>query len=330
MTAENPGTTGSPENPGNTEYDGMDALMAAILDEPLPAAARRDPAFTTAHDEAAADVALLREQLALIGDTLADSSGEATTAAEAGAPPGRDWAAPAGNRPEPGTGPALGAAAGPRRGADPGGPAPTPAVTPLERPGPGSSAGAGNPAAASSAVTPLERPVAGRSRTRRPLKVALGALAAAAAASVVVGMGWLVAQQPMGSSDDAGSKAAADSSAGEQDGGGVLFGSPRYLACARTVAEGTVSAVKPTPSGEVERVTLTVTRSYTSQDKKTELSFPIKTADQPRLHPGDLVLVGIPLRQQFPDTVLVGEENIAPERSRLTGSLPESRTLTCE
>ncbi|MEU3148744.1 hypothetical protein ABZ676_32405, partial [Streptomyces sp. NPDC006999] len=45
--------------------------MAAILDEPLPAAARRDPAFTAARDAAAADVAVLRKHLGLIGETLA-------------------------------------------------------------------------------------------------------------------------------------------------------------------------------------------------------------------------------------------------------------------
>lgn len=50
-----------------TEYDGVDALMAAILDEPLPAAARQDPAFTAARDAAAADVAVLREQLGSSG-----------------------------------------------------------------------------------------------------------------------------------------------------------------------------------------------------------------------------------------------------------------------
>ncbi|MFI9819088.1 hypothetical protein ACIHFC_01220 [Streptomyces sp. NPDC052013] len=298
MTAENT------ENPENPEHDGMDVLMAAILDEPLPAQALRDPGIMSAHGAAVADVVLLREQLALIGDALAGpapqteagaatAGGEAATAAEAGAPAGRREAAPAGNRPGSGAGPAPGTAATPP------------------------------------AVTPPARPRAGR-RTRRPLKVALGALAAAAAATVVVGTGWLVAQQPGGSSDDAGSKAAADSAAGEQDGGGVLFGSPRYLACARTVVEGTVSAVEPTPSGESERITLTVTRSYKTDDKKTELTFPIMTVGRPRLRAGDLVLVGIPLRDPFPDQVIVGEEGIAPERARIIASLPESRTLTCE
>ncbi|MGJ3559537.1 hypothetical protein ACR6C2_16035 [Streptomyces sp. INA 01156] len=47
--------------------------MAALLDEPLPARARQDPEFTAARDAAAADIAVLREQLGLIGDALADA-----------------------------------------------------------------------------------------------------------------------------------------------------------------------------------------------------------------------------------------------------------------
>ncbi|MCT7355845.1 hypothetical protein N4P33_27375, partial [Streptomyces sp. 15-116A] len=239
-------------------------------------------------------------------------------------------------------GPGFGAATGSPGGTGAGGLEAAPApVTSLGHPGPGrhaegefrggasdSTEDAGAAAATPSGVTPLAHPAA-RRRTRRPLKVAFGALVAAAAASVVVGMGWLVTQTGT-SSDDAGSKAAADSAAGEQ-GGGVAFGSPRYLACARTVVEGTVSAVKPTPSGEFERVTLTVTRPYKAEEGRTEeLTFPIATVGRPRLHVGALVLVGIPLGDQFPDMVIVGEKNIAPERARITASLPESRTLTCE
>jgi len=53
------------------EYDGVDALMAAITGEPLPEGAYADAAFLAEHRAARADVALLREQLAIIGDTLA-------------------------------------------------------------------------------------------------------------------------------------------------------------------------------------------------------------------------------------------------------------------
>ncbi|GGZ18164.1 hypothetical protein [Streptomyces poonensis] len=54
-------------------YEGVDALMAAITDEPLPEGALDDPYVAAEHRAALADVALLREQLRLIGGTLADA-----------------------------------------------------------------------------------------------------------------------------------------------------------------------------------------------------------------------------------------------------------------
>ncbi|WP_432191121.1 hypothetical protein [Streptomyces sp. bgisy027] len=59
MTAENQGR-------------GADALMAAITGEPLSDEARADAAFMAEHDAAAADLALLREQLGIIGHALAE------------------------------------------------------------------------------------------------------------------------------------------------------------------------------------------------------------------------------------------------------------------
>ncbi|MFE5815589.1 hypothetical protein ACFQ6S_19560 [Streptomyces sp. NPDC056479] len=59
MTAENQGR-------------GADALMAAITGEPLSGEARADAAFMAEHDSAAADLALLREQLGIIGHALAE------------------------------------------------------------------------------------------------------------------------------------------------------------------------------------------------------------------------------------------------------------------
>ena len=72
----------------DAEYDGMDALMAAILDEPLPAGAAQDPALAAAHRAAVADIGVLRERLALIGDALAGPAPASGTpdAATAGLP----------------------------------------------------------------------------------------------------------------------------------------------------------------------------------------------------------------------------------------------------
>ncbi|MFF4588587.1 hypothetical protein [Streptomyces sp. NPDC001388] len=51
-------------------YDGTDPLMAAITGDPLPEEMRADPALLAAHRSAAADVALLREQLGLVAEAL--------------------------------------------------------------------------------------------------------------------------------------------------------------------------------------------------------------------------------------------------------------------
>ncbi|MFC9845190.1 hypothetical protein ACFWFF_19985 [Streptomyces sp. NPDC060223] len=56
------------------EYEGVDALLAAITDEPLPEGAENDAEFMAEHGQALADVALLREQLTLIGEALADGA----------------------------------------------------------------------------------------------------------------------------------------------------------------------------------------------------------------------------------------------------------------
>ncbi|MER6672946.1 hypothetical protein [Streptomyces sp. NPDC000983] len=52
------------------ENSGIDALMAAITDEPLPEGA--DDAFLAEHRSAAADIAVLREQLGIIGRALGE------------------------------------------------------------------------------------------------------------------------------------------------------------------------------------------------------------------------------------------------------------------
>ena len=230
----------------------------------------------------------------MIGDALAG----AEAGAEEGAPAGRDEAARPGKRPEPDAGPG---GRGPGTYA-PGGTAPDHAET-----GP----------------APLRGPSSRRRFRHRPVKAALGGLVAAAAAGLVLGMGWLVAQGG-GATDSAGDSAAAQSDAKEE--GGAAFGSPRYLACARLVAEGTVLAVDPVPGAGAERVTLRASRYYKGEG---EVAFLRNLAGASPLHEGDRVLVGMPPDGVHPDMVVVGEADIAPERARITASLPESRTLTC-
>ncbi|MEU5598276.1 hypothetical protein [Streptomyces sp. NPDC020298] len=75
---------------GSGGGDELDALLAVLADEPLPDEARADAAFMAEHRAAAADVALLREQLGIIGDTLAGPA-PSPRPAPAPAPPKERW-----------------------------------------------------------------------------------------------------------------------------------------------------------------------------------------------------------------------------------------------
>ncbi|PPS85481.1 hypothetical protein [Streptomyces sp. MH60] len=244
------------EHPG-----GYDALTAAITGEPLPPDAGADA--HGAYRSATADVALLREQLHLLGDALGD-------------------AVPAGR----------------------------PAAAPVQVPAP---------------------------RRRRPFRLALGVLAAACAGVVVTGLGWLAVQSGSGASEDAASGSAADKSAARPDRpsagqeAAAVFGTPRYLACARLVAEGTVTGVEPVPGTAQHRITLRVTHAYAPPEGDTGPTTTFVLDDGlARLAPGDRALIGLLRDRPTPDTVITGDRNIATARSRVTASLPESRTLTCD
>ncbi|CAM5675207.1 hypothetical protein SVIOM342S_07166 [Streptomyces violaceorubidus] len=108
----------------------------------------------------------------------------------------------------------------------------------------------------------------------------------------------------------------------------AVFGTPRYLACARLVAEGTVTAAEPVPGAARHRITLRVTHAYAPAGSAPTTTF-VLDDHLARLGPGDRVLVG-GLRDQHADTVITGDRNIATARARVTASLPEARTLTCD
>ncbi|MCG8968263.1 hypothetical protein [Streptomyces sp. CL12-4] len=236
---------------------GHDAVMAALMGEPLPPGADADS--HDAYRSAAADVALLREQLGILGRVLGEP------------PPEPEAARPA----------------------------------PVARPRP----------------------------RRRPLRLALGTLAVACAGVVVAGLGWLVVQGPGSSADDAAADSAASGAeqGGPASGGktGAGFGTPRYLACARLVAEGTVTGAEPVPGAARHRITLRVTRTYTPREGTGRSTFVLDDTTA-RLTPGDQVLVGVPRDLPTPDAVITGERDIAAARALITASLPESRTLTCD
>ncbi|WP_326723078.1 MULTISPECIES: hypothetical protein [unclassified Streptomyces] len=235
------------------EYQGVDALLAAITDEPLPEGAQDDAEFMAEHRAAVADMALLRERLKGIGDALADRT-EATE--------------------------------------------PEPKPVPVRAP---------------------------RKRTRRPLVLALGTLAATAVAAMVVGMGWLIMQAGSGVSSISDDSGSAEKAAG----GDSSLSAPGYLACSRLVVEGTVAQVEQVPGGALDRITLDVSRYYKPDQGKDEITFVMNKDVDPRLHEGDHVLVGIPLNSGSPDIWTTGEKEIAQERAWILDALPDSRDITC-
>ncbi|MGA5115676.1 hypothetical protein [Streptomyces pseudogriseolus] len=182
-------------------------------------------------------------------------------------------------------------------------------------------AGAAGPRPArTTPVTPLRR----RSRYR-PLKVALGGLAAAAAAGLVLGLGWLVSQNG-GATADSASRGGAAADA-KEDTGAPAFGTPRYLACARLVAEGRVTELEEVPgTGGVQRVTLRASRYYKGDGPVTFLR---DDAEEVPLRPGDQVLVALSAGLAHPDRMAVGEADIAPVRAGIVAALPASRAMRC-
>lgn len=267
--------TAEQDFPERRRPGGFDPLMAVIGGEPLPEAARADVALVAAHRSAEADVALLREQLGLLGDALADAGADAS-----------------------GTGARV--------------------------------AGAKTQVSGAGATAPP----AVRPSRRRPFTLALGGLAVACAAAFLSGTAWLLTQ-----SGGAGGGAAGDAAAGSE--AGVLFGSPRYLACARIVAEGTVTDAEPVPGADRTRITLDVTRAYKPQSPREQaepeasdadadpLVFHVRNGVAGTLHEGGHVLVGLPHRGDHPDALFTDGPEIAAERARVLRSLPASRGLTC-
>ena len=265
------------------EYDGVDALMAALTDDPLPEEALADADFMAEHWSAAADVALLREQLGLIGDALASQEHQEHT---------------------------------------------EPTRVPVRQP----------------ARVPVR--VQARVQVRewqywRPLRtLALGVAAVSAAGALVTGAGWLLSQAGEGAEDSGASSADSATSAsrapqsgagaGAKDGGGSdSLSHPGYLACARLVVEGTVTAADPGPGAGQYRITLRVTRYYKPDKGPAEVTFVSDRETDPWVTVGDHTLIGIPKGAGSPVTWTIGEKQIAAEGSLITAALPRSRTLPC-
>ncbi|WP_328452417.1 hypothetical protein OG780_27115 [Streptomyces sp. NBC_00386] len=256
------------------EYEGVDALMAAITDAELPEGARDDIVFMAEHRSAAADVEVLREQLVVIGDALADT-GRSAGPVRASQKPGRSGK--------------YRRAEGPR------------------------ASGGGRPGGAP------------KKRFRPSRAMAVGTLAAAAVATMVVGLGWLATSG--GSDGVTANSANSDAKADSGDAGSLS--APGYIACSRLIVEGTVTDVVAVPGAEQDRITLDVYHYYKPATGAKKVTFLMDRAVDPRLHRGDEVLIGIQRHASMPDIWTTGEQQIARDRSWIVKALPESQRMRC-
>lgn len=297
------------------EYGGMDALMAAITGEPLPDEARRDPGFRAEHRAAEADLAVLRDQLALLAEVL---TGEEPPAGKApgDAGPGEPAAGRTGTagRTEAagtaGTSSSQAGGAGSSRAADAGG---------------GREAvGAGRRSRSRTRPGGPGRP-GGRGRA---VRAAFGALAGAAALSLVLGFGWLVTRGGLDDNGEASSKSAAGA-VPEDTGSAVPPADPeRELACSRLVVEGTVARVERRGDSS-RRITLTVTHAYRPASGPAEVGFLVGPDARPAPRVGQHVLVRIARGERYPSRWAVGDGRVAAERAWITEALPGSRNTAC-
>jgi hypothetical protein len=168
---------------------------------------------------------------------------------------------------------------------------------------------------------PRQVPVLARRRPRRRVAVAFGSLAVAAVAAVLSGTAWLLAQA--GGSDSSAVSSSADDAAGAKEAqrGAGSDSSSSYLACARLVVEGDVTAVRPDKGASGRyRVTLHITRAYKPADIPADQVTVVADASaDPAPRTGLHVLVGVtgPSATTVPDLWVTGEERIAEQRALL-------------
>ncbi|AJP05629.1 hypothetical protein TU94_11440 [Streptomyces cyaneogriseus subsp. noncyanogenus] len=184
------------------------------------------------------------------------------------------------------------------------------------------------PPAAGRAPAPAPGPAPARPRAprprRRPLALVLGTLAAACAAAVATGLGGL----PLGADGDTGEASGVSAADAGAKTDAPASGVPGLLACARLVAEGTVTALERVPGTGRYRVTLEVTRSYRPAEGDGRAAFTLEDAPA-RLRAGDEVLVVLPRHGSVPDALFVGEREIAPERAAVGAARPASPEPSC-
>lgn len=283
------------------EYEGMDALMAALTDEPLPEDARNDAEFLAEHRSALADIALLGEQLRLMGDTLAAET--PGTEAASTRTPGTETPAAEDGRSEAEPSPA---------------PAPLRKPKPLRTPGPlrkPRSVRAPKP------VRPAQPPW-----YRRYAGVALGTLVVGAGTALLGGMVWLGVQ-------GGGAGGSSDSSAAKEDSGAgdaSLYSPEMHLACSKVLVEGTVQSITPTDDGNV-RVVLKVKRYYRPEQSVAEhptITVTLLDSARADLEVGTYTLVRVPVFPQDRQDWETGS-GVADARKSIVDALPGARGMEC-
>ncbi|MGD6745478.1 hypothetical protein ACOKM3_27040 [Streptomyces sp. BH106] len=175
---------------------------------------------------------------------------------------------------------------------------------------------------------PVSRPAP--VRRRRPLRIALGGVVVACAASLFGGIVWLGVNAPGGGSDDAGS---ADSKAVAPDGGGKAksgSAAAMRIACSRVLAEGRVVSVTPRADGDV-RVVLDVERYYRPERSPRDEPTTTVTLDgsaRGDLKPGTYALLRVPVHPEDRPDWETGRD-VPDARKTILRALPEARGLKC-
>ncbi|MEU9785217.1 hypothetical protein AB0H92_30370 [Streptomyces phaeochromogenes] len=283
------------------EYEGMDALMAALTDEPLPEDARDDAEFLAEHRSALADIALLGEQLRLMGDTLAAET--PGTEAASTRTPGTETPAAEDGRSEA---------------------EPSPAPAPLRKPKPLRT------------PRPLRKPRSIRAPKpvrpsqppwyRRYAGVALGTLVVGTGTAMLGGMVWLGVQ-------GGGAGGSSDSSAAKEDSGAgdsSLYSPEMHLACSKVLVEGTVQRITPTDDGNV-RVVLKVKRYYRPEQSVAEhptITVTLLDSARADLKVGTYTLVRVPVFPQDRQDWETGS-GVADARKSIVDALPGARGMEC-
>ncbi|PSM43503.1 hypothetical protein C6Y14_10340 [Streptomyces dioscori] len=273
-------------------YDGIDALLAAITDEPVPDGAREDARFMAEHRSAVADVALLREQLRIMGDTLADGT-------PAAGPPDAE----ATDLGRPGEGRKT---------------RPSRASAPLRPPG------------APKKETGPRQPRRYR-RYAGAAVGALVIAAGTALLGGLVWLGVQGGSSDTGAQNDSSAAKSESSEDGGGSGDDTSSYPPEMrLACSRILAEGTVRSITSTGDGNV-RVVLEVKRWYRPEQPAADrptVTVTLPEEAREDLRAGTYTLVRVPL---YPRDRLDYETGpgVADARKEIVEALPGARGMEC-